>query len=80
MGFIKTIFIIVIAFYLIGFIGKYLFPFLIKRQVKKMQNRHNSYYQQEEKQEGEVTVDTTRNKKNILDSNQAEDVDFEEVE
>lgn len=80
MGFIKTILIIVVAFYLIGLIGKYLFPFLIKRQVKKMQNKHNSYYQQEQKTEGEVTVNNTPNKKNILDTNDAEDVDFEEVE
>jgi len=80
MGFIKTVLIIIVAFYLIGFIGKYLFPFLIKRQVRKMQNRHNSQYQQEQKQEGEVTVENTRNKKNLLDIDEAEDVDFEEVE
>jgi hypothetical protein len=80
MGFIKTVLIIIVAFYLIGFIGKYLFPFLIKRQVKKMQDRYNSQYQQEQKQEGEVTVENARNKKNLLDTNEAEDVDFEEVE
>lgn len=80
MGFIKTVLIIVVAFYLIGLIGKYLFPFLIKRQVKKMQNRHSSRYHQEERAEGEVTVNNTPNKKNILNTNDAEDVDFEEVD
>ena len=80
MGFIRTVLIIVVAFYLIGFIGKYLFPFLIRKQVRKMQNRQNSYYQQEEKTEGEVTINNAPNKKNLLDIDDAEDVDFEEVE
>ena len=81
MGFIKTVLIIVVAFYIIGFIGRYLVPFFIKRQIKKFQNQQNNYQQTANKQEeGEVTVNKQQKQSNIIDANDAEFVDFEEID
>jgi len=81
MGFIKTVLIIVVAFYVIGFIGRYLVPFFIKRQIKKFQNQQNNQQQaSQQKEEGSVTVNSKGKQGNIIDANEAEFVDFEELD
>ena len=81
MGFIKTVLIIVVAFYVIGFIGRYLVPFFIKRQIKKFQKQQNNYQEQDkQKEEGNVTVNSQAKQERIIDTSDAEFVDFEEVD
>lgn len=82
MGFIKTVLIIVVAFYVIGFIGRYLVPFFIKRQIKKFHKQQNNYQEQDkqQKEEGNVTVNSQTKHDRIIDTSDAEFVDFEEVD
>ena len=77
MGFIRTVLILVVAFYIIGFIGRLLVPFLIRRQVRKYGQQQNKY---KEKKEGEITIDKNPKKNNILNNNDGEYVDYEEIE
>jgi uncharacterized membrane protein len=81
MGFIKTILIIVVAFYVIGFIGRMLVPMFIKRQVRKFQQgTGNNNKHKERKNEGEITVNSKSKQENLLDATDTEYVDFEEVD
>jgi len=80
MAFIKFIIILVGVYYLLKWILKAMFPFLVQKTVNKMQEQANQQ-QQPTKKEGEVTIekpsDTAGNhhKKDIGDY-----VDFEEVD
>jgi len=80
MGILRTIFIIVLIYYLIKFIGRLLAPFAIKKISERMQQ---NFYQKEEqsKPEGEITVENLNKKqKNVIDDDEGEYVSFEEVE
>ncbi|MBI9056803.1 MAG: DUF4834 family protein [Labilibaculum sp.] len=79
----KFIIIAIGVFYLLKWILKAIFPFLVQKTVNKMQEKANQQQQQQQpsKKEGEVTIekpsDTVGNphKKDIGDY-----VDFEEVD
>ena len=81
MAFIKFIIILVGVYYLLKWILKAIFPFLVQKTVSKMQEQANQQQQQQSKKEGEVTIekpsDTIGNnhKKDVGDY-----VDFEEVD
>ena len=79
MGFVRTVLIVVVAFYVIGFIGRLLVPFLIKRQVRKFQ-QENKTYNYNQKPEGEVSVKEEKQNNKLIDENDAEYVDYEEVD
>ena len=77
-GFVRTLLIILIVYYLIKFIGKYLLPLLISNQKDKYEYKNNS--SRSGKKEGEVTVDTSGKRKTDRNGEEGEYVDFEEVE
>lgn len=78
-GFLKTIGIIVIIYYVLKFLGRLLFPIVIKKAVNNMQARQSSY-QNERKREGEVTIEKDPKQQGRHNRNEGEYVDFEEVE
>lgn len=78
-NFLRTVGIIVIAYYVLKFVGRLLFPVVVKKAVNNMQARQSAY-QREQKREGEVTVENKQPKENHTDNIQGEYVDFEEIE
>ncbi len=67
------------------FISKYIFPYLVKRFIRKTQERFGNFGQQpqrpEQKKEGEVSVKYVppEAKKHKFDPEDSEDVDYEEI-
>ena len=78
-GILKTIGIIVIIYYVLKFLGRLLFPIVIKKAVNNMQARQSSY-QTERKREGEVTIEKEPKQRGRRQKSEGEYVDFEEVE
>jgi len=89
-NFLKTVGIIVVVYYafkfviiyfVLKFVGRLLFPIVVKKAVNNMQARQSQYQrQQQSKQEGEVTVEKNRGQQSRTNNNEGEYVDFEEIE
>ena len=80
-NFLKTVGIIVVVYYALKFLGRLLFPVVVKKAVNNMQARQSQYQrQQQNKQEGEVTVENNRGRQNRTNSTEGEYVDFEEID
>lgn len=77
-NFLKTVGIIVVSYYVLKFVGRLLFPIVVKKAVNNMQARQQTY--SERKPEGQVTVETKRGSQQQSRYNQGEYVDFEEVD
>jgi len=84
--FLKIIAFLIIFYYIFKVIGRFLFPFLIKKGVENMQKKQEQefkrYQEEAVKREGEVRVETKRTsqKSTKPDDTEGEYVDFEEVE
>jgi len=80
-NFLKTVGIIVVIYFGLKFIGRLLFPIVVKKAVNNMQARQSQYQrQQQNKQEGEVTVEKNRRDQSRRNNTEGEYVDFEEVD
>jgi len=79
-SFLRTVAIIVLIYYGLKFIGRLLFPIVVKKAVNNMQARQNQYQRAQHKQEGEVTVENNRQNHSKTRKNEGEYVDFEEVD
>jgi hypothetical protein len=80
-SFFRTVGIIVIVYYGLKFIGRLLFPIVVKKAVDNLQARQTQYQrQQQNKQEGEVTIEKNRGQQNRSSKAEGEYVDFEEIE
>ena len=80
-NFLKTVGIIVVIYFVLKFVGRLLFPFVVKKAVNNMQERQSQYQrQQQRKQEGEVTVEKNRRDQARTRNTGGEYVDFEEVD
>jgi hypothetical protein len=79
-NFLKTIGIIVVVFYALKFVGRLLFPIVVKKAVNNMQERQSQYYRQQQKTEGEVTIENDRRQQSRSKNTEGEYVDFEEVD
>ena len=77
MQLLRTILIIIIAYYLFRFITLYVTPWVARYFIRRSMKGYEK--QQKRKQEGEVTIDRTPGKKGALDDI-GEYVDYEEVE
>jgi len=60
------------------FVGRLLFPIIVKKAVNNMQARQSTYAQR--KDEGEVTIEKKPGQQSRQSNTQGEYVDFEEVE
>ena len=82
---LKIILFTVLLYYLFKGIFRYLFPFLISNQAKKMQKKQEQakqdFVNQQQKNEGKVTIEydpsQKHNEKNR--GNEGEYVDYEEI-
>ncbi len=83
VGLLKTIFFLLVFYYLFKIIGQLFMPFLIKRGFAKMQQRQqqaaNHYQEKARQEEGKVTVQVNRNKPSGSTGTEGEYVDYEEV-
>lgn len=85
MGLLKTIAIILLFYYGFKFVARIILPLFAKSLINKaqqnMQNQYKQHHQQQQRPEGEVTINTNSNQKTHHASHQveAEDVDFEEI-
>lgn len=79
VGFFRFIGILVVFYFALKFIGRLLFPIVVKKAVNNMQARQSNY-RTERKPEGEVTIEKKPGQQGRHHSNEGEYVDFEEVE
>ena len=80
-SFLRTVGIIVIIYYALKFIGRLLFPIVVKKAVNNMQERQTQYQRQQQyKPEGEVTIEKDRKDQTRTRNTEGEYVDFEEIE
>jgi len=80
-NFLKTVGILVVIYFVLKFVGRLLFPIVVKKAVNNMQARQSQYQRhQQNKQEGEVTVEKNRRDQNRTRNTEGEYVDFEEVD
>ncbi|MDX8338080.1 DUF4834 family protein [Draconibacterium sp. IB214405] len=82
VGFVRTLFIIAIIYFGIRFISRYLFPKLIDKGMKNMQQKmqEQQRQQQPKRPEGEVTVEGRPGQNKANQKDNGEYVDFEEVD
>jgi hypothetical protein len=81
-NFLRTLFIILIIWYGIKLVTKYVLPMVLHKTVKNIQSRVGEKFRQQQQSgrpEGEVTVEN-KQKNNGNKSQEGEYVDFEEVE
>ncbi len=83
-GFIKTLFYIIVFWYLFKFLARILLPILLKRAVHKatrnFQQQHSQQYRQETRASGEVHIDTSKAAKSKEKKKVGEYVDYEELD
>ena len=84
-GLIKFLFWFFLISYILKFLGRFVFPFLLKRYVKKKQSQFNQKFTQQQDttvdvEEGKVTIKTKVKKSKSDTSDMGDYVDFEEVD
>ena len=80
-SFLRTVGIIVLIYYALKFVGRLLFPIVVKKAVNNMQERQSQYQRQQQyKPEGEVTIEKDRRQQSRTNATEGEYVDFEEIE
>jgi len=82
MGLLRTIFIILIVYYIIKFVGRLAFPHIMNRLMQKMENKMREQQEQTNPNEtkiGETVIDKKPQNKTSNDT-VGEYVDFEEVD
>lgn len=85
MGFIQTILIIILVFYVIKSIFRLLIPVLIKRYADKLHDSFQQQFKQQQQynpkqEEGKVSIEKTKTNPSTNSNNVGEYVGFEEVE
>lgn len=78
MNFLRTLGIIVISYYVLKFVARLLFPVVVKKAMHNMQERQSPT--RENKNEGEVTIETKSDGQKRTRNSEGEYVDFEEIE
>jgi hypothetical protein len=80
-NFLRTVGLIVVLYFVLKFVGRLLFPIVVKKAVNNMQERQSQYQRQQQyKQEGEVTVEKNRRNQSRMNNTEGEYVDFEEID
>jgi hypothetical protein len=83
VGLINFLFWFFLISYILKFLGRYIFPVLLKRYVKKKQSQFNQHFNQQQDttvEEGKVTIKTKSKKSKSDTSDMGDYVDFEEVD
>ena len=83
-NFIRTLLIILIIYYAIRLIVRYVLPILVDKSLKNMQQKMNDQQQQfrqrPNRPDGKVTVERNRSNQRNPGEDDGEYVDFEEVD
>ncbi len=82
MGLLRTIFFIIIFYYIFKLIGRYILPYFLASKINKMtsaQQQKNDFINQQKKQEGKVTIQQSHPHEKKTSSDLGEYVDFEEI-
>lgn len=81
-GFLRLLFFLIIIGYLTRLFMRYIFPWILKRFIRKQQEKYNEYYNtQENKKEGDIEIKVTRKEKANSEKNSfGEYVDYEELD
>jgi len=83
VGFLRTVFVIAIIYFVIRLFTRYILPSLVEKGVKNMQQKmyeQQRQNQQSKKHEGEVTIEYNNKDKKSNNQNEGDYVDFEEVD
>jgi len=83
VNFLRTLFIIVIIYYGIRFVTRYILPMLVDKGLKNMQQKMQDQRRQSNRSTrppGEVTIEDNRQNRNKNGQIKGEYVDFEEVD
>ncbi|MEN8187388.1 MAG: DUF4834 family protein [Bacteroidota bacterium] len=83
-GFLRTILIIMLIYYGLKIVGRYLFPVFFKKMVKNVEKKvreQQGYQESEDKiKEGETVIDKKPRPNKESNKNVGEYVDYEEVD
>ncbi len=82
-NFIRTLLIILIIYYGIRLVTRYVLPILLEKGMKNMQQKMQDQGQQPQgpsRHEGEVTIEQNRTNQKNTERDQGEYIDFEEVD
>jgi hypothetical protein len=82
-NFIRTLFIIVVVYYGIRFISRYLLPILVDKGLKNMQQKMHDQQRQNQRSTrppGDVTIEYNNRTGKNSSQTKGDYVDFEEVE
>lgn len=84
IGLFRTIFIILLIYFIIRVISRYVVPFFLKGYVKNItsqmkQQQEEMLRQQKKGKEGDVTVNYTPQKEKNFGKEEGDYVDFEEI-
>jgi low affinity Fe/Cu permease len=82
IGFLRTVVVILIIFYAVRLITRFVVPLLFQKTIKDMQAKMNQQMRDQQRQgkrEGEVTIERNQNQNN-RNTQTGEYVDFEEVD
>lgn len=84
MGFLTTLLILVLIYYVLKILARMFAPYLIKKAVNKMQQKAEEQFKNQNKdtgiKEGETVIDKRPTKPKQSNKDVGEYVDFEEVE
>jgi len=80
-NFLRTLFVILIIWYGIKLVTKFVLPMMLHKTVKNMQSRVENQFRQHQQNgrpEGDITIETKQGN-NVNKTQEGEYVDFEEV-
>lgn len=86
---LKFLFFIIVIYFLFRFLGRYILPWLIKRYIKKSQQKFYKqnpeadpgFQKKQKKKEGDVNIKTGKKKKHNQEKEElGEYVDYEEID
>jgi bacteriorhodopsin len=81
-GFLRTIFVLILIYYVLKFASKYILPILLKNFIRKAQEQQQNAQgnPRSNAKEGETIVDKAPKSKKADNNQVGEYVDFEEIE
>ncbi|WP_272150387.1 DUF4834 family protein [Tenacibaculum aiptasiae] len=84
MNFLRTLLIILVAYYAVKFVVRLFAPYLIKKAVDKVQKRAEQQYQNQQQktdvEEGKTIIDKKPRNNKQSNNSVGEYVDFEEID
>jgi hypothetical protein len=78
MQLLRIILIIIIVYYLLKFVARYLLPIFLKYAIRKTRENYQRQYQEPDRKTGEIKVDSSPKKKSDV-GELGEYVDYEEI-